>query len=690
MAARHAEPDSGRLDEQIRDLARRVEGFGRRDNETASLARLEAQMAEIANALAGAGAQGGNLRQVEQRIDRLQALLDDTHQISIEAARNEARDTVAELSRVAAGNQAESNLIASLMHDIETLRETAGNSEQRMRVKLDSVTQSLAQVAGRLGQLEQAADQEPAQATGTYGPDPLAAAWKAAFQTDDDHGRRLAEFRADDASHAPEDELWSADDAAPLEKTPTDQRADFIAAARRAVQAAALASEESDGEDGDDKQRLPGAFSRLSHAIRNRKRTLLLTAAAVLLAVAAVRIYGGLTTNSDGPVVATAATETVPAPPAPRDVMSEAKAAPVPTVPQVTEPALVAPSPDTAIAFAAPLFGTHLVGGQQGTTGDAPANDMATDDTETGSIRLASAIAAVPAAGDNAVLASDLPVPDQGIGSARLIDAAVDGNPAAAFEVASRYAAGERLPQDLAKAAVWYERAADGGIDVAQYRLASLYERGRGVRKDLDKAVGWYRRAAGAGNVSAMHNLAVILGGGLDGQPDQADALRWFRTAADYGVRDSQYNLGVMYARGLGTGQDLVAAYKWFAIAAAGGDEDAAERRDQIAAALAPDDLAAAKVEVQAWHAQAPDAGANAVAAPEGGWDAASDSITAADRQALVMRIQTLLAAQGYDPGPADGIAGPKTVDAVKQFQRQLGAPQTGQIDNTLVALLSN
>jgi localization factor PodJL len=61
-----------------------------------------------------------------------------------------------------------------------------------------------------------------------------------------------------------------------------------------------------------------------------------------------------------------------------------------------------------------------------------------------------------------------------------------------------------------------------------------------------------------------------------------------------------------------------------------------------------------------------------------------------ADRQALVRKIQTLLAEQGFDPGPPDGVLGPKTVDAVRAYQHKIGQPETGQIDNTLVAALAD
>ena len=339
--------------------------------------------------------------------------------------------------------------------------------------------------------------------------------------------------------------------------------------------------------------------------------------------------------------------------------------------------ALVAPSatPDPDIAFSAPGAVDSQFGGgnaapsasgftqrQPATAGDTPADQAA----QPVSLASASALPAPQATGGAGA-------PDAAIGSPKLVKAAASGDPAAAFEVAARYAAGDHVSKDLAKAAEWYQRAAEGGVAVAQYRLGSLYERGQGVTKDLTKAVDWYQRAADQGNVNAMHNLAVLMSEGVDGAPDQQKALQWFLAAADYGVRDSQYNLGVIYARGLGTPQDLVASYKWFAIAAAQGDSDAAPRRDEVAKLLTGNDLAKARAAVQAWHAKPPLADANGVSTPQGGWDSPGRTLGDADRAALVKKIQTLLAEQGFDPGPADGVAGSRTRDAVKAYQRENG-----------------
>jgi localization factor PodJL len=109
-----------------------------------------------------------------------------------------------------------------------------------------------------------------------------------------------------------------------------------------------------------------------------------------------------------------------------------------------------------------------------------------------------------------------------------------------------------------------------------------------------------------------------------------------------------------------------------------------------VAKAMTSDDLARARAAAKAWHVKSPIAEANAVSAPGGGWDGPGDMLGEADRQALVMKIQVLLAEQGFDPGPADGVAGPKTVEAVRAFQRETGQPDTGRIDNSLVASLAD
>jgi localization factor PodJL len=185
------------------------------------------------------------------------------------------------------------------------------------------------------------------------------------------------------------------------------------------------------------------------------------------------------------------------------------------------------------------------------------------------------------------------------IGDSALRAAALSGDPAAAYEIATRFAEGRGVPKDSAAAARWLERAAKQGLVPAQFRLGGLYEKGIGVKKDLDRARELYLAAAQKGNAKAMHNLAVLYAEGVDGAPDYTSAAEWFRRGADHGVSDSQYNLGILYGRGIGVNQDYAESYKWFALAADQGDHDAASKRDEVAGHLDAKALAAARTAVK-------------------------------------------------------------------------------------------
>jgi len=53
-----------------------------------------------------------------------------------------------------------------------------------------------------------------------------------------------------------------------------------------------------------------------------------------------------------------------------------------------------------------------------------------------------------------------------------------------------------------------------------------------------------------------------------------------------------------------------------------------------------------------------------------------------------VRQVQDALEAKGFDPGPIDGIAGPRTKAAIRTFQDRFGMKASGEIDNqTLFAL---
>ena len=56
--------------------------------------------------------------------------------------------------------------------------------------------------------------------------------------------------------------------------------------------------------------------------------------------------------------------------------------------------------------------------------------------------------------------------------------------------------------------------------------------------------------------------------------------------------------------------------------------------------------------------------------------------------QTMVRKAQEQLKSEGHDPGPIDGLMGPKTQEAIKSFQRDENLPETGQLDQATLAKL--
>jgi localization factor PodJL len=335
-------------------------------------------------------------------------------------------------------------------------------------------------------------------------------------------------------------------------------------------------------------------------------------------------------------------------------------------------PEAFAPAADATEVAAINPAETDLPATITAVTEDQPATDVAAVDP-------AVVTPAAPALFD---------MPPEGLGPIELRQAAAAGDPRAQFEVAAIFTEGRAVPQDLAAAATWYERAATQGFAPAEYRLGNLYENGRGVTKDLEQARLWYQRAAEAGNRMSMHNLAALYAGGELGEQDFASAAKWFEEAANQGMTDSQFNLGMLYARGLGVTQDLEASFKWFSLASLSGDVDAAKSRDDIAKSLTAEQVSTISAGITGWKAAPINFASNF--APIGTWNPTFDPGPVIDKKEVVVGVQTLLTRLGYDVGTADGFAGPRTGEAIKAFERATGMSETGQINPRLLAVLSS
>ncbi|WP_439273682.1 peptidoglycan-binding protein [Pseudochrobactrum sp. HB0163] len=266
--------------------------------------------------------------------------------------------------------------------------------------------------------------------------------------------------------------------------------------------------------------------------------------------------------------------------------------------------------------------------------------------------------------------------------------AAENGDARALYAIGVRYTDGIGVTSNFTEAAKWYELSAERGFAPAQYRLGNFNEKGLGMPRDIAKAAGFYEQAAKQGNASAMHNLAVLHAMGTDGKADNLAAAKWFFKAAELGIKDSQFNLGILAAKGLGMPQNLEESYKWFALAADAGDADAAEKRDQIAKSMRPDQLERATKLVRLWKPKPLIEEANNVTIPADWNDEKTVTTASVDMKKAVRNIQLILQKNGYDTGAADGLMGAKTRHAIAAFQKDNGMKATGEVDQRLVEAL--
>ncbi|MDX8444128.1 peptidoglycan-binding protein [Mesorhizobium captivum] len=528
----------------------------------------------------------------------------------------------------------------------------------------------------------------------------------------------------------------------PAKRSETDAaKSDFIAAARRAAQAAAA---EADALKRQSTMTGPVKALRIGDLLKARRKPILMAAAAIMMALAGLQLGKAffsdpapVARNEAAPIVSTQAVDTaslnaagVPkadtdaakpegaparavrqAEPSKDDPAPQAAAQPSgPETPAAAAPAELAPAPTTLSAPAqptpAPMASTMpsepvspaamdtdadaqpMTGAPAASTpvpgapaaGASSANTPATTSADTtGTVP--------PAGGQPAMSAAKIDIPTD-IGPVALRDAAAGGDVKALFEIGSRYAESRGVKEDMAAAAKWYEKSAELGFAPAEYRIGNFYEKGIGVARDIKKAKTYYQLAAEQGNASAMHNLAVLFAMAADGVTDNESAAHWFQEAADLGVKDSQFNLGILSAKGVGMKQNLEESYKWFALVAKTGDKDAASKRDEIANALRPEQLERARAATELWKAKPLNAAANSSDIPESWQDSTPQTTASIDMKKAVKNIQLILNKNGYEAGGADGVMGDKTKSAIMAFQTDNKMKPTGEIDAPLVKAL--
>ncbi|RVA79814.1 peptidoglycan-binding protein, partial [Mesorhizobium sp. M7A.F.Ca.CA.001.11.2.1] len=520
----------------------------------------------------------------------------------------------------------------------------------------------------------------------------------------------------------------------PAKPSDTDAaKSDFIAAARRAAQAAAA---EADALKRQSTVTGPVKALRIGDLLKARRKPILMGTTAILLALGALQLGKAffadpaqVASNDVAPIVASqpvqtasldaasqpktdaqpAAVESMPdrtvrqaepsAPATKDDMAAQSMIATPPGAEPSTGAAPIAEPVPAPVALATSADANPAVS-ETTTASVAPASTVpvaaepADTDTATGIQPVATepttakdTTGAVPPVDASPATTAKFDIPADA-GPAALRDAAASGDAKALFEIGSRYAESRGVKEDMAAAAKWYEKSAELGFAPAEYRIGNFYEKGIGVARDIKKAKTWYQLSAAQGNASGMHNLAVLFAMAADGVTDNESAAHWFQAAADVGVKDSQFNLGILAAKGVGMKQNLEESYKWFALVAKTGDKDAAAKRDEIANALRPEQLERARAATELWKAKPLDAAANSADIPESWQDGAPQTTASIDMKKAVQNIQRILNKNGYDAGGADGKMGQKTKTAIMAFQTDNKMAATGEVDENLVKAL--
>lgn len=180
---------------------------------------------------------------------------------------------------------------------------------------------------------------------------------------------------------------------------------------------------------------------------------------------------------------------------------------------------------------------------------------------------------------------------------------------AAQTSLGDQYYGGRGMPRDQAAAAAWYLKAAEQGYTKAQVNLAVMYKFGEGVARDYAKSAAWFRKAADQGDPAAQVNLGTLYEFGQGVAQDDAESATWYRKAADQGDARALAYLAPMYETGRGVPQDYVEAYKLWNLAVARTPAwetelaaDAAMNRDNVAAKMAPAQVAEAQRLSREWR----------------------------------------------------------------------------------------
>ena len=598
MRASVASPASTEaLEQRIADLAQIV-SRGSEATDDSRFEQLGAKVAALAEQIQSTSSRAISIEQFSPFLERIESGLERTRADLAGIAREAAREAIASAPSVR--NEQYDEAITALQGDLKRLLDAAEGSDERTRNTFEGVKSVLGSLTERLDNLERserldAAHEASVGSQATFSPikmDEPAPLFSRGPQPKQPENGRSAAAGA---------ELPRADDRV------RDRKADFIAAARRAAQAASAeaaqlekrqkkdaASDAADEERGkarvgwlrnvlerdksaaakdepaeaaDDLDLTPEDMS--DRAFENqhatvlpgdrpapetpqssggRRRAILYTAAAVVLLIGTLQVFR---LASGGPEEAKQIAdnsqetqETVDATAAPEVADASSALASAP-LPGSAAPGEVSLAEDRGAASAGATVGAAL---------QPPAVEATAEAVEPPAPEVAAAISAgtkaepvMPESNVQAASAEGKLPPETEMAFAP--PAGVAG---------SFSATGEQAPSG-------FQPAGEGGV--SPNLLASLPPEGVGPMA--------LRSAAASGNAAAEFLVGVKYTEGTGVPADLSKAAVWYQKAADKGLAPAQYRLASLYEKGRGVEKDLPKAKAWYMKAAEAGNAKA-------------------------------------------------------------------------------------------------------------------
>ena len=113
------------------------------------------------------------------------------------------------------------------------------------------------------------------------------------------------------------------------------------------------------------------------------------------------------------------------------------------------------------------------------------------------------------------------------------------GNAEAQYNLAVEFHQGEKVPQDLAKAAALWKLAAKGGVVSAYNNLGHLTYYGRGIKQDYAEGIRLWRIAATKGHSESLVHLAYAYSHGKFLKIDYIEAYAWAAAGKQAALNDN-------------------------------------------------------------------------------------------------------------------------------------------------------